>query len=160
MLETPFPSFISKKLGEIPIFGTFLAKKSILAYISLKIGILRLAMFENVIMMSYVGINGKGRPSPVLWYHIIILWPCLFQVHGGGNPGVVTTPLRKMCYRKYLRKTRVNPFENHTPSVKDLVDSCIEICIFMLIKWGTMYPFKCLKKFIQMRFFFKQLMLD
>ena len=27
MLETPFPFFISKKSGEIPIFGTFLAKK-------------------------------------------------------------------------------------------------------------------------------------
>ena len=26
MLETPFPFFISKKVGEIPIFGTFLAK--------------------------------------------------------------------------------------------------------------------------------------
>ena len=39
MLETPFPFFVSKKLGEIPIFGTFLAKKSILAYISLKINI-------------------------------------------------------------------------------------------------------------------------
>ena len=27
MLETPFPSFISQKPGEIPIFGTFMAKK-------------------------------------------------------------------------------------------------------------------------------------
>ena len=27
MLETPFPIFISKELGKIPIFGTFLAKK-------------------------------------------------------------------------------------------------------------------------------------
>ena len=25
----------------------------------------------------------------------------------------------------------------------------------MLIKWGTMYPFKCLKESIQMRFFFQ-----
>ena len=39
MLETPFPFFISKKPGKIPIFGTFLAKNSILAYISLKIDI-------------------------------------------------------------------------------------------------------------------------
>ena len=27
MLETPFPFFISKQVGEILIFGTFLAKK-------------------------------------------------------------------------------------------------------------------------------------
>ena len=38
-----------------PIFGAFLGKNSILAYISLKIGILRSAMFENVIVTSYVG---------------------------------------------------------------------------------------------------------
>ena len=29
MLETPFPFFMSKKPGEIPIFGTFLAEKKI-----------------------------------------------------------------------------------------------------------------------------------
>ena len=33
-----FPCLISKKSGEIPIFKTFLAKVSILVYISLKIG--------------------------------------------------------------------------------------------------------------------------
>ena len=33
--------------------------------------------------------------------------------------------------------------------------SNFQICIFMLIKWGTMYPFKCLKESIQMRSFFK-----
>ena len=27
MLETPFPFFLSKKPGEIPIFGTFLGEK-------------------------------------------------------------------------------------------------------------------------------------
>ena len=32
------------------------------------------------------GINGKGRPSPILWYHTLILWACQSQVHeGGGN---------------------------------------------------------------------------
>ena len=54
MLETPFPFFISKKTGEIPIFRTFLAKKSILAYISLKIDIFRSAMFYNVIVTSWI----------------------------------------------------------------------------------------------------------
>ena len=35
MLGTSFPSFMSKKPGEIPIFRPFLAKNSILVYISL-----------------------------------------------------------------------------------------------------------------------------
>ena len=46
-----------KKTGKIPIFGTFLAKKSILAYISLKfekINIFRSAMFYYIIVTSYV----------------------------------------------------------------------------------------------------------
>ena len=55
MLETPFPFFKSKKPGEIPIFGTFLAgKKSTLAYISLKINIFRSAILYYVIVTSYV----------------------------------------------------------------------------------------------------------
>ena len=44
-----------KQTGEILIFGTFLAKKSILFYISLKIDIFRSAMFYYyVIVTSYV----------------------------------------------------------------------------------------------------------
>ena len=35
------------------------------------------------------GINGKERPTPILWYHTFILWACQSQVH----EGVVTTPL-------------------------------------------------------------------
>ena len=54
MLETPFPFFIGKKPDAIRIFGTFLARKSLLAYISLKINIFRLVMFYNVIVKSYV----------------------------------------------------------------------------------------------------------
>ena len=34
-----------------------------------------------------------------------------------------------------------------------LVQNYFQICIFMLIKWGTMYPFKCLKESNQTRFF-------
>ena len=33
-----------------------------------------------------------------------------------------------------------------------LSQNYFQICIFMFIKWGTMYPFKCLKESIQMRF--------
>ena len=49
MLETPLPFFISKQPGEIPIFGTFLAKELILFFnfgiFSLKIRFLSPAMF-------------------------------------------------------------------------------------------------------------------
>ena len=59
MLETPFPFFISKKPGEIPTFGTFLAKKKNdfffnFGLFSLKIRFLSPAMIENVIVTSYV----------------------------------------------------------------------------------------------------------
>ena len=73
MLETPFPFFVSKKPGEIPIFWTFLAKKSILAYISLKIDIFRLAMFYYVIATSYIdrffmNLVSMERGDPILYY--------------------------------------------------------------------------------------------
>ena len=58
MLETPFAFFISKKAGEIPIFGTFFSEKIIFFFnfglFSLKIRFLSPAMFENVIVTSYV----------------------------------------------------------------------------------------------------------
>ena len=58
MLETPFPSFISQKPGEIPIFGTFMAKKSIFmvfAYISEILEISVPAMHYDVTVTSYMG---------------------------------------------------------------------------------------------------------
>ena len=55
MLETSFSSFISKKSGEIPIFRTFLAKKSISAYISLQIGCLGKIDNYDVIVTSCMG---------------------------------------------------------------------------------------------------------
>ena len=84
MLETPFPVFISEKPGEIPIFRTFLAKNNDFflkfGLFSLKIRFLSPAMFENVIVTSYLtdfhdfSINGKRRPYPIPWYQTIILW--------------------------------------------------------------------------------------
>ena len=114
-LETPFPSFISKKPGEIPIFGTFFGENSILPYISLKIGFFRSAMFENVIVTSYVGrfskfwYQWKGETLPYTMVpHTHTLGMSISSSWGGGNH-----PLRKMCYGKYLRKTRVKkgPFK-------------------------------------------------
>ena len=58
MFKTPFPFFISKKPGEIPIFGTFFSDKMIFFFnfgiFSLKIRFLSPTMFENVIVTSYV----------------------------------------------------------------------------------------------------------
>ena len=111
MLETPFPFFISRKAGEIPIFGTFLAKKSILAYISLKINIFRLAMFYYVILMSYV-----ARFSG-FWYQ----WKEETLPYTNGTKqlyfghvnfkfteGIVTNPLRKMCDKKGSGRRGIN----------------------------------------------------
>ena len=50
-----FPSLISQKPGEIPIFRTFLAKFSILAYISLKISYFELGHDYEVTVISYFG---------------------------------------------------------------------------------------------------------
>ena len=55
MLEMSFSSFISQKMGEISIFGIFLAKCSISAYVLLKSPILRFGHIYNVTVTSYVG---------------------------------------------------------------------------------------------------------
>ena len=53
-ISTP-PPLQAKTRVNFRYLELFLAKNSILAYISLKIGILRSAMFENVIVTSYIG---------------------------------------------------------------------------------------------------------
>ena len=68
MLESPLPFFISQKPGEILIFGTFLAKLSIFAYILLKIGYFELGDDSDVMrrhgwdVCTYFGMFGKKRP--------------------------------------------------------------------------------------------------
>ena len=108
MLETPFPSFISKNLGEIPIFGTFLAKIQFCPIFSWKSAFsgrpcLKTSLWHHMLAdFQNFGINGKGRPS--------LYYGTTHSYFGHVNLkfiGVVTTPLRKMCYRKYRRKTRV-----------------------------------------------------
>ena len=74
MLETSFPSFISKTPGETPIFGTFFGENSILPYISLKIGFFRSAMFENVIVTSYVG-RFSNNPITFSYANISVFFP-------------------------------------------------------------------------------------
>ena len=109
MLETPFPFFISKwkkKTGEIPIFGTLLAKIwiffSILVYFHWKSVFwvrpcLKTSLWRHTLTDFHdFGINGKRRPYPIPWYQTIILWARQFQIH----KGVVTTTLGKPCYKK------------------------------------------------------------
>ena len=96
MLETPFPFFISKKPGEIPTFGTFLAKKwiffSILVYFHWKSAFwvrpcLKTSLWRHTSTDFHdFGINRKRRPYPIPWYQTIILWARQFQVHKGVAP--------------------------------------------------------------------------
>ena len=116
MLETPFPFFISKKLGEIPISGTFLAKKwiffSILVYFHWNSAFwvrpcLKTSLWRHTLTDFHdFGINRKRRPYPIPRYQTIIFWARQCQVH----EGVVTTPLGKPCYKKKLGRTRVNQY--------------------------------------------------
>ena len=96
MLETPFPSFISKKNGwNSDIWNFFLAKIQFCPIFPWKSAFsgrpcLKTSLWRHTLAdFQNVGINGKGRPSPLLWYHTLILWACQSQVH----KGVVTTPL-------------------------------------------------------------------
>ena len=96
-VETPFPFFISKKPGEIPIFGTFFSEKivvffSILVYFHWKSAFrvrpcLKTSLWRHTLTdLHDFGINGKRRPYPIPRYQTIILWARQFQVHkGGGN---------------------------------------------------------------------------
>ena len=113
MLETPFPFFISKKPGEIPIFGTFLSEKidfffSILVYFHWKSAFwvrpcLKTSLWRHTSSDFHdFGINRKRRPYPIPRYQTIILWERQFKVHKvGGNPLPPPSP-RKPCYKKGL----------------------------------------------------------
>ena len=104
-----FPSLISQKPGEIPIFRTFLAKFSILAYISLKIGYFELGHDYDVTVTSCL------RCWYLFWYvwkeetpsYTMVPIRCILGVSFSSSKGVVTTPLGKTCYKKRLVKTRV-----------------------------------------------------
>ena len=110
MLETPFPPLTSKNPGEFPIFGAFFSEK-------FNFGL-------------YFPENRHFEVDHIWKRHCdVIRWPIfkiLVSMERGDRPvyygttqlyfgrvnfkfiGVVTTSLRKMCYRKYLRKTRAN----------------------------------------------------
>ena len=115
MLETLFLFFICKKPGEIPIFGTFLAKK--LIFLSIWSMFTENPLFESghvwkrycdvIRWPIFMILVSMERRDPTLYhgiYQTTILWARQFQVH----KGVVTTPLGKPCYKKRLGRTRVN----------------------------------------------------
>ena len=131
MLETPFPFFICKKPGEIPIFGTFLAKKLIFCQFW--------SMFtENPIFES--GHVWKRHCDVIRWPIFMILVsmergdPTLYhgtkQSHFGPVNfkfiGVVTTPLGKPCFKKRLGRTRVNGWDHKTPITWLLLGSMLQ----------------------------------
>ena len=108
MLETPFPFFICKKPGEIPIFGTFLAKKWIflwiLVYVYWKFAFwvrpcLKTSLWRHTLTDFHdFGINGKRDPT---LYHGT-KQSYFGHVNFKFIRGVVTTPLGKPCYKKGL----------------------------------------------------------
>ena len=134
MLETPFPFFICKKPGEIPIFGTFLAKKLIFVFFNLGLFSLKIRFLSPAMKTSLwrhtltdfhdFGINGKKRPYPIPWYQTIILWAPQVQVH----EGVVTTPLGKPCYKKRL-------------AGRGLIMEPLGLTCYMILK---LYPYRVL----------------
>ena len=113
MLETPFPFFICKKPGEIPIFGTFLRKKLIFCQFW--------SMFtENPLFESdhvwkrhcdvirwpiFMILVSMERRDPTLYHGTkqSYFGSVNFKFIGGGNH-----PLGKPCYKKRLGRTRVN----------------------------------------------------
>ena len=95
-------NFFSEKIDFFFNFGLF----------SLKIRFLSPAMFENVIVMSYIDRFSwfwyqwkEETQYPIPWNQTIILWPYQFQVHKGDchHP-----PLVNHVTKKRLGGTRVN----------------------------------------------------
>ena len=115
MLETPFPSFISKKPGEFRYLELFLAKIQFCPIFPWKSAFsgppcLKTSLWRHTLAdFQNFGINGKGRP-PILWYHTLILWACQSQVHeGGGNPPLGRCVTENTLGRRGLRNaTRIH----------------------------------------------------
>ena len=98
-------------MGEIPIFGRFLAKKNqfwpIFRWKSTFSGwpCFITSLWRHTLTDFHdVGINKKRSPYPILWYQTNYTSGLSIS----NSQGVLTTPLRKTCYKKRLRKTRVN----------------------------------------------------
>ena len=109
MLETPFPFFISKIPGEILIFGTFLAKKSILAYIfhwksTFSDTLLRHCDFIRwPIFMILVSMERKDST-----HNTMVPNNCTLCMPISNSQGVVTIPLGRRVTRKASERRGLN----------------------------------------------------
>ena len=92
------------KTGEIPKFRTFLAKFSILAYISLKIGNFELGHDYDNTMTSYLRrwylfwYLWKKKTSSYTIAPITCIWGLHLQVHRGGNHPLVNCVTEKVWW--------------------------------------------------------------
>ena len=122
MLETSFPSFISKKKkkkknGKVLIFRTFWAKNSILAYMSVNQQIgqnrqLCVIVTSNMGCLYFFGMYGKRRPIATPWYQISTPKAFIFQVHRE----VATNLLVRRVTKNRLVRRGLK--EYHSPKLK------------------------------------------
>ena len=103
-VRDPIPFFVSKKQTgrNSDIWNFFSEKKSILAYISLKINIFRSAILYYVIVTSYADrfswfwYQWKEETLP----YTIVPNNCTLDISISNSRGVVTTPLRRGVTKK------------------------------------------------------------
>ena len=103
---------ISKKVVEIPIFGTFSAKfcdfgQSFTMFTENQLFwgsacFITSLRHYKLDVRTYFGIYGKRRTIAILWYQLDVCWGFRFQVQRGN-----VNPLGKPCYRKRLCKATV-----------------------------------------------------
>ena len=126
ILEMSFPSFISQKLGEILIFGTFLA---FLAKIGIKFwpmfhwksAMLRSDMFitslwrHTLDVCTYFDMYGKKKLITILWCQLHISGSSVFKFTWGGNNPLENSVTEKSLVRRDLRlipTSRLQRFQN------------------------------------------------
>ena len=106
MLETPFPFFISEKLGEILIFGTFFRENKInfALYFAenrhFQVGHVLLRYCDVIRWPIFMILVSMERGDPTLYYGMKQLYfgSVNFKITGGGNH-----PLRKTWLQKKKR---------------------------------------------------------
>ena len=88
---------------------------------------------------QHFAINGKGRPS--LYYGTTHSY--FGHVNLKFMRGVVTTPLRKMCYGKYLRKTRVKQKTRWNSDIQNFYSEILNFRLFWRKKSQFSSIFRC-----------------
>ena len=106
MLETPFPFFISKKPGKIPIFGTFFSEKINLGIYNaenrhFQVGHTLLRHCDVISRPIFMILVSMERKDPTLYYGTKQLY---FGCVNFKFTGVVTTPLGRRVTKKKKKK--------------------------------------------------------